>query len=267
MPSTLFDPKTKKIAVLSRKFPERIEELEKLFSSPTNVYIDYANVRPWSNKLGWHIELKRLKQFLDSFSQIISVKIYKGTMTGDKHSEEEIKELKRIGYEVKTKPVKVMRQSINAYRINSTSSDLLKKFIRMCLLLKYDLSTIKYLNDKFEEMNRKGIFFIKDLKCNFDVEIGVDMLLDYRQAKVDTFVLWSGDSDFANPLEQLLAGNKKALLFATARKISSELNDLCQKGLFIYDIQKIRNFICWNKEIQKGLLPPVTQKGSQRREP
>ena len=75
MPSTLFDPKTKKIAVLSRKFPERIEELEKLFSSPTNVYIDYANVRPWSNKLGWHIELKRLKQFLDSFSQIISVKI------------------------------------------------------------------------------------------------------------------------------------------------------------------------------------------------
>lgn len=188
-------------------------------------------------------------------------------MPGDQNSGKEIKELKRIGYEVKTKPVKVMRQSINAYRINPVSSDLLKKFIRMCLLLKYDLDTIKYLNDEFKEMNGRGIFFIKDLKCNFDVEIGVDMLLDYRQANTDTFVLWSGDSDFANPLEQLLAGNKKALLFATARKIASELNDLRQKGLFIYDIQKIRNFICWNREIQKGLLPSITQKGSQQWEP
>lgn len=32
--------------------------------------------------------------------------------------------------------------------------------------------------------------------------------------------------------------------------IASELNDLTQKGLMIYDIQKIRNFICWKKKIQ-----------------
>lgn len=84
----MFKAKTEKIRKLSEYFPNRIDELEKMFSGVTNIYIDYANTRPWANKLGWHIELKRLKQFLDSFNQIKSIKIYSGTLTGDKRSEE-----------------------------------------------------------------------------------------------------------------------------------------------------------------------------------
>ncbi|MFH2018925.1 MAG: NYN domain-containing protein, partial [bacterium] len=91
--------------------------------------------------------------------------------------------------------------------------------------------------------------------CNFDVEIGRDMLVDYERNHVDTFVLWSGDSDFADPVEQLLGDNKKVVLFATARKVSTELSNLREKGLVIFDIQKIRNFVCWKKEIQPDVLP------------
>ncbi|NQU77099.1 NYN domain-containing protein [Candidatus Falkowbacteria bacterium] len=87
------------------------------------------------------------------------------------------------------------------------------------------------------------------------------MLLDHKLSQVDTFALWSGDSDFANPLEQLLDDNKKALLFATARKVSTELNKLGKKGLFIYDIQKIRNFICWNKELEEDSKTIINAKG------
>ena len=251
----MFKPKTEKIKILQEKFPKRITKLEELFSGATNVYIDYANVRPWATKLGWHIELKRLKQFLNSFDNIKSVKIYQGTMPEDKNSKKEIEQLRKYDYEVKTKPVKIMKQSINAFRIKPESPALLNQFIRKCLLKRYSLETIEYLNNKFLDMNRNNIFFIKDLKCNFDVEIGVDILLDHKQGNVDTFVLWSGDSDFASPLGQLLADNKKALLFATARKISAELNELGKRGLFIYDIQKIRNFICWNKELNAKGIP------------
>ena len=45
----------------------------------TNVYIDFANVLGWQDKLKWHIDQKRLKQFLDSFTTINSVKFYSGT--------------------------------------------------------------------------------------------------------------------------------------------------------------------------------------------
>ncbi len=66
----MFNPKTEKIKILGIYYLNRIKELENLLSGNTNIYIDYANVRPWADKLGWHVELKRLKQFLDSFDNV-----------------------------------------------------------------------------------------------------------------------------------------------------------------------------------------------------
>ena len=247
----MFKALTDKIASLVVSHPNRIAELNGLMSGSTNVYIDYANIRPWSNKLGWHIDLRRLKQFLSSFDNIKSIKIYHGTLIGDKESEKNIKEMKKY-FDLKTKPVKILKHSIYASSISSTSADLLKKFIRNCLLKKYDLETVEYLNFKFKEMNKNGVYYIEDLKCNFDVEIGRDMLLDYERNSCDTFVLWSVDSDFADPVSQLIKDNKKVILFATAGKVSAELNELTKSGLIIFEINKIRNFICWKKEINKS---------------
>ena len=123
----MFKAKTDRIKKLTEKYPDRIAELETIFNAATNVYIDYANVRPWSEKLGWHIDPKRLKQFLDSFDTIGSIKFYHGTLTGDAESEKFIKEVTDFGYEVKTKPVKIMRLPINVSSIPSDSPDILTK--------------------------------------------------------------------------------------------------------------------------------------------
>lgn len=214
------------------------------------MYIDYANVRPWSNRLNWNIDVKRLKQFLFSFGNICSVKFYNGLLSGDKESEKFDRQCKHLFKDdYRTKLVKIMKQSIDYSSIKQSSSDLLEKFVRKCLLRKYKLETIEYLNEKFLEMNKNGEYYIEDRKCNFDVEIGTDMMLDYERNNIDTFVLWSGDSDFYNPIQKLLNNNKSVILFATARKVSTELNELVSKGLFIYDIQKIRNLICYKKQI------------------
>ncbi len=146
-----------------------------------------------------------------------------------------------------------MRHSINFSSIRSDETSLLEQFIRRCLLLNYEIKTIEYLNEKFSEMNQKGIYYIEDRKCNFDVEIGRDMFLDYERNVVDTFILWSGDSDFYDPIKQLLEDNKKVILFATSGRVAKELNKLKEDGLFIFDIQKIRNFICYKKQIDFNL--------------
>lgn len=219
------------------------------------MYIDYANVRPWSNKLHWHIDLKRLKQFFDSFNTIEAVNFYSGYLEGDEQSEEEIKEVENRKYIVRTKPVKIMHFSIDVSSIPLDSTALLDQFIRRSLLRKYEVGTIEYLNKRFEDMNKKGEYYIEDRKCNFDVEIGVDMLLDHEKNGTETFVLWSGDSDFADPLEKLLKAGKKVYIFATARKVSKELSALRENGLVIFDIQKIKNFICWKREISKQRGP------------
>jgi len=111
------------------------------------------------------------------------------------------------------------------------------------------LEAIEYLNNQLRELNRQGKKYLEDRKCNFDVEIGRDMLVDYAELGIENFVLWSGDSDFADPLTQLIEDGKKVAVFATARRIAAEFGELVKKGLYIYDIQKIRNFICWKREM------------------
>lgn len=251
MENKLFNPKTDKIKYLLLKNTRKITELNKIFSHKTNIYIDYANVKPWSNKLGWHIDVKRLKQLFDSFSTISETKFYNGTLHNNPLSKQFNDEIVRYGYKLITKSVKIMRLSIDATSINKNSPDILKNFIRKPLLSKLSIESVEYLNNELIKLNKQGFKFLEDLKCNFDVEIGRDMLLDYADKKksIETFILWSGDSDFADPIKQLLKDKKKVYLFATARRVSFELNELQKKGLFIYDINKLRDFICWKKEI------------------
>lgn len=176
---------------------------------------------------------------------------YNGYLKDNERSEKEKKDAEDCKYVLRTKPVKIMNFSINASSILPDSTVLLDQFIRRALLKKYEISTIEYLNERFKDMNKKGELFIQDMKCNFDVEIGVDMLLDCERNSADTFILWSGDSDFADPIEKLMSAGKKVILFATARKVSRELNALSSKGLMIFDIQKIHDFICWKKELER----------------
>lgn len=252
----MFVPKTERIKDIARDKQGVISQLDSIFGIKTRVYIDYANVRPWSGKLGWHIDLKRLKQFLDSFSTIEATNFYNGYLVGSERSEKEKMEAENCKYILRTKPVKIMDFSIDVSSILPDSTVLLDQFVRRALLKKYEIATVEYLNERFKDMNKKGEYFIQDMKCNFDVEIGVDMLLDCERNSAETFILWSGDSDFSDPIEKLMSAGKKVILFATARKVSKELSALTTRGLMIFEIQKIRDFICWKKELE-------TQKGPQ----
>lgn len=246
----MFIAKTEKIEKLSKIFPSRIKELQEIFDKKTNVYIDYANVYYWSKKLNWHIDIKRLKQFLDSFDTIKKIKLYNGTLVGDKQSSIFTDDAKNLHYEVITKPVKIMHHSIDVSSIPTNSPAILANFIDKTLLKQFNLETIEYLNLKIKELNDKGIKSIERRKCNFDVEIGRDMFLDFANNGIENFILWSGDSDFADPVSQLLKDTKKVVIFATARRISVEL---AKTKASVFDIQKIRNFICRNSEIQEEI--------------
>ncbi len=199
----MFKPKTARIKTLAEEKSKVIKELESIFIGRTNVYIDFANVLGWQDRLKWRIDMKRLKQFLDSFDNINNVKFYYGTLAEDAFSQEIAKDAKKNKFDFITKPVKTMRFSIDVSSIPENSPTLLENFIRKSLLSEFNLKTIEYLNSQLKELNDKGIKHIEDRKCNFDVEIGRDMLIDYEN-NTESFILWSGDSDFANPVNQLL---------------------------------------------------------------
>jgi len=246
----MFDPRTERLEKLADAYPEEVRELSAILGGSSNVYVDWANVFYWSAGLGWHVDVKRMKQFLDSFPAVRRVRFYAGTLVGDPKSELAIAVARRCGYNVRTKPVKIMRLSIDASSVPANSPSLLKDFIKKPLLRKLRLETVEALNEELRLLNRQGITFVEDMKANFDVEIGRDMLRDYDADGLDTFVLWSGDSDFADPIRQLLRDGKRVVLFATARKVASELNALRAEGLLIFDIRRIRQFVCRGREME-----------------
>jgi len=220
-----------------------------VFSGSTNIYIDYANVRPWAERLGWHVDVERLGQFLRAFDTVNKRKMYYGTLEGDAASKHLIKKMEHSKFEVVTKAVKIMKFSIDVSNISADSTARLQSFIRNALLRRLKVEAVTYLNDQLRDLNHQGQFEILDRKCNFDVEIGRDMLLDYERNTCETFILWSGDSDFADPVRQLLKDRKRVYLFATARRVSVELNALRDEGLVIFDIRKIKDFICRSEEM------------------
>ncbi len=242
----MFKPKSEKIEKLSKLFPSEIKQLESIFDKPTHVYLDYSNLIYWSKKVGWHIDQKRLKQLLDSFPNIKSVGIYNGTLQGNKNSEQFVKDSHNFGYKVVTKPVKIMRIPVDVSSIASDSTAIINNFIDKALTRLLDIETIEFLNSKLGELNKKGTKYIEKRKCNFDVEIGVDMLLDHKENHIDNFVIWSGDSDFAGPIDTLMKDGKKVVIFATVRRLSPEL---AGTGAQMFEIKKIRDFICWNGEL------------------
>jgi uncharacterized LabA/DUF88 family protein len=247
----MFKPATPEIKILASKFPDRIKELEKLLDNKTIVYIDFANLNGSAKKLGWQVDLKKLKALLDSFS-IIEARFYFGHYPGDQRSRGFITLAHHTGFVIRTKPIKTMQISIDASSISKASPDILCSFISDKLLKELRIEVVEHLNEELRSLNKAGKLFIEEQKCNFDVEIGTDMRVEKRAA---CFCLWSGDSDFADTLNFLISDGKRVSIFGTAKRIASELNELKAKGVTIYDIKKLREFIEFHpkaKETPRG---------------
>lgn len=243
-----FQPKTRRIEKLAKEFPHVVAEFDSIFDRLTSVYFDYANMKSWPGKVGWHIDLNRLFQLHCSFACPKKLRFYYGTMESDVKSEQLIKEAGSIGYMVKTKPVKRIRISIDATSVSAGSPDILRNFIARPLLESLSVKQIEELNAHLKVLNMNGTRFFEDLKCNFDVEIGTDMMLDMHN-KTECFALWSCDSDFADIVLQLIEAGKKVVVFGIGGRIARELDELQPTGLAIYDVKRLKEFLCWPREL------------------
>lgn len=76
------------------------------------------------------------------------------------------------------------------------------------------------------------------------------MELDSIKNDAENFALWSGDSDFEGPVNQLLEWGRKVVIFMTARRISTELGETKAEK---FEINKIKEFICRAKELPEDI--------------
>lgn len=75
-------------------------------------------------------------------------------------------------------------------------------------------------------LQQQGIV-IEEPKCNFDVEMALDMLDSME--KVSGVLLFSGDSDMKEPLERLKLKGKHIYIFGVRGLVAKELWQVCSK--------------------------------------
>lgn len=179
-------------------------------------YLDLTNMFHWQDVLGWKFRIEDVVGQIFTFSNIKEIKVYYGKNGRDlKNSEAFHKRIKKTGAILKTKPMKFIQKTIEE-----------GMFFQRKTLTLFDDGVKKKIQELVNELQKSGIV-IEEPKCNFDVEIAMDMLDDSE--KMTAVMLFSGDSDLMEPLERLKIKSKKIGVVGVRGRVSNELYGIKDK--------------------------------------
>ena len=162
------------------------------------VYIDGANVFYTQRKMGWSIDWEKVKNLVLQEFDVLEFRYYTGLKKGDQRMPSYLRYLDKIGFTTVTKPLK------------------------------------KIAIDK-DHPHWQLYGYTLVYKANFDVEMTADILLE--RGDLDSVILFSGDSDFADLAEHLRDLGKSLVVFASRKTLSWELKLACQEYRFLEGIR------------------------------
>jgi uncharacterized LabA/DUF88 family protein len=192
------------------------KDFGKIFS-----FIDFGNVnnwfkkddQDWNNKLITEnekisIDIKKLKEFSDLFSE--RTRCYYGRDSKNKGS---------LAFDY------VLKKVFGKH--NFISKDLQR--------IKHYLDTEEKETIKLFETDKNGKDYVEIRKCNFDVELSVDVIKKINQ--YDTFCLFSGDADFVY-LNNFLRKRGKKIILIKGGYITSKLKESANLVINAQNIKK-----------------------------
>lgn len=179
-------------------------------------YLDLTNMLHWQDILGWRFRVEDVVEQLFTFPNIKEVKVYYGFNPRDEKNSKAFHErIRRTGAILRPKDMKFIPKTIEE-----------GMFFQRKTLTLFDGVVRTKIGELINELQKSGIA-IEEPKCNFDVEIAMDMLDDAE--KLTAIMLFSGDSDFKKPLERLKVQGKHIGVVGVRGKVASELHELKDK--------------------------------------
>jgi uncharacterized LabA/DUF88 family protein len=160
------------------------------------VIVDYGNVQKWEKSLGWKIGIKELSNLIKhiSFGKKYLRKFYYGSDFGQSDKSQ---------IRTKWSAAILDKAEMNNFEIKT--------------------KRVKYIFDKDYKTG-----FVK--KCNFDVEMSVDLIKEVDN--YDRIILFSGDGDLAYVLDYLKEKHKKdSIVFGARNRVGKELYDAKFSGV------------------------------------
>jgi len=179
-------------------------------------YLDLTNMFHWQDVLGWKFRIEDIMDQLFSFSNIKEIRVYYGLNERDlKNSKAFHKRIRKTGAILRDKPMKFIHKKIEE-----------GLFFQRKTVSLFDGNVKQKIYDLIKELNNSGII-IEEPKCNFDVEMAMDMM--DNTDKSTAIILFSGDSDMKEPLERLKVSSKKVAVVGVRNKVAGELHQIKDK--------------------------------------
>ena len=191
--------------------PDYLEWINK--ETSLYVYIDLTNVLHWQDTLGWKFRIEDVIEQLLRFKNVKEVKIYYGLNGKDLQNSEAFHDrIRKSGAILRSKPMKFLQKGIHE-----------GMFFQRRTLTLFDSGIKTKIAELVQELQKSGVF-VEEPKCNFDVEIAMDMLDDAD--KLTGVMLFSGDSDLFGPLERLKVKGKRVAVVGVRGKVATELHQI-----------------------------------------
>ncbi|MFH0772239.1 MAG: NYN domain-containing protein, partial [Candidatus Omnitrophota bacterium] len=186
------------------------------FSKETSLiaYLDLTNMFHWQDTLKWSFSAYSVIRQLLGVHTVKEVRIYYGSNTREPLKSENFHQcLRKTGAIVISKPVKWIRKEINKnFFVKPATQDL------------FDQNAHSKLDELIAYLQEQGVA-IEEPKCNFDVEMALDIL--DAMDKVSGVLLFSGDSDMKEPLARLKLKGKNTYVFGVRGLVAKELWPVC----------------------------------------
>ncbi|MBW2035193.1 MAG: NYN domain-containing protein [Deltaproteobacteria bacterium] len=173
------------------------------------VCIDASNIHYYLVKAGWRVDWRKFKLFCEKLYESPMIFYYEGVPSKsqyfDVHSGHSLRDF-----------IEAKKNKLNYF-----------KFLRS-LSFKVRHKPVGRIYD-----NTAGEF---KHKCNFDVELTIDVLDGIE--RYDVFVLLSGDGDFVKLIKYLKGKKKKTVVIAPSERLSDNLEEAANQVIYLEDIEE-----------------------------
>ncbi len=181
-------------------------------------FLDLTNMFHWQDTLKWKFSIYHIIKQLLEIKAVKELRIYYGLNTRELQKSQNFHQrLRQTGAIVISKPIKWIRKEI--------TKDL---FVKPSTLDLFDINAHTKLDELIACLQQQGIV-IEEPKCNFDVEMALDMLDNLD--KVSGILLFSGDSDLKEPLERFKLKGRRIYVFGVRGQVAAELWKVLTKYL------------------------------------
>ena len=198
------------------KYEWYLSQLKK--ETALHAYLDLSNMFHWQRKLKWQFRFEDVISQIQALPSVKEIKVYYGLNERDlQNSMAFHRRIRKTGAILRTKPMKFIRKTIDEASL----------FIRSTMTL-FDGDMSRKVSQLVEDIKQTGIV-IEEPKCNFDVEMTMDILDE--SSRVSGVILFSGDSDMKAPLERLKVEGKRIYIVGVRGMTAEELHKV--KDLYI----------------------------------